>query len=507
MRIGIFNKTMVTTAMGLLVLVSGMVAAITPVAAQGPAFPEGAKAAVSSPADNEIAYAAKDRTIYRSDDGGQSWAEAATLPSVVTTITPANQDPSLVYIGTESGGIFRSFDEGTSWQAINDGLGMTPGAILEVSALAIDPQRDHVLVAATGYWLGTSQMHFSPLAIMASSDSGATWLQLTSLPLNGSRVTSLLPDASRPLAGSAQTQIGVTIEYDANVEALTALLADTNASSAQRVAAAQALGLVQGAAAIPVLTEALNSDDIRLAVAAAQALGAMQATQAVPALRQMLNSSNTASPSAAAEALAAIGTPEATDALFQALGNETTPSVQHAAKSAIEQPGSPAVAGLLALMANGAPTARRAAAEMLGWIADPASVDGLVTALQSEDPELRGQVAWALGEIGNSTAQQTLTTLAANDPNPDVRLQATQALAHQPEPPRMTFEPAAPETQLKGAQPVSTATIQNTGLRTPEWLSAILPALRWLILVIVLALVAFLPWYQTSRENRRQRHN
>ena len=164
-----------------------------PAGAQSPTLPTGAATTVFSPANDTIAYAAHGRTIYRSDNGGLTWIETATLPSVVTTIAAANHDPSLVYIGSESRGIYRSFDGGTSWQAVSDGLGMTPGAILEVSALAIDPHSDQGLIAATGYWLGTSQMRFSPVAIMASSDGGATWLELTSLPLNSGRITGLSP--------------------------------------------------------------------------------------------------------------------------------------------------------------------------------------------------------------------------------------------------------------------------------------------------------------------------
>ena len=100
-----------------------------------------------------------------------------------------------------------------------------------------------------------------------------------------------------------------------------------------------------------------------------------------------------------------------------------------------------------------------------------------MAALQTEDQELRGQVAWALGEIGNSTALQTLTALAANDPSADVRLQATQALAHLPEQPRVTVASTSPETELTVAQPSPMVVDQAREVRTPEWLSANLPSL------------------------------
>ena len=74
---------------------------------------------------------------------------------------------------------------------------MDPGVILGVSALGLDPQDDSLLYAATGYWLGTSQVRFSPAAIIVSSDSGATWRHFAQLPLSSQRIINLAVEANQ----------------------------------------------------------------------------------------------------------------------------------------------------------------------------------------------------------------------------------------------------------------------------------------------------------------------
>ena len=179
------------TALVIRLVILGGLAAALPAGAQAPTPREGATLVATSPVNAEVIYAAAGRTLHRSDDGGQTWTETALLPSAISALQPANHSIELVYAGTESTGIWRSFDRGQSWQASGEGLGMDPGVILGVSALGMDPEDDGLLYAATGYWLGTSQVHFSPVAIMISSDSGATWRHFAQLPLSSQHIISL----------------------------------------------------------------------------------------------------------------------------------------------------------------------------------------------------------------------------------------------------------------------------------------------------------------------------
>lgn len=500
MRNRFFSSAGVLLIAGL--LAATMFLAAAPVGAQAPTTPDGASLVAASTASPEVVYAAGGKAVYRSDDGGRTWTELAGVPSTVTALAPANHNPSLVYVGTQSSGALRSFDGGDTWQTIDEGLGMTPGVALEISALAVDAQNDNIVYAATGYWLGSTAMHFSPVAIVASTSGGSTWLPLAQLPLNSQRIVTLASAPGQPLTVVASDAQGTATTYQADANTLTALVASTEALVAQRAAAAYALGLLGDRSATPTLIVAAQSPDGQLAYRAAEALGALKAEEAVPTLHSILLAEDSPAPAAAANALAAIGTPEAMQALVAALGGDDLTAARHVAMGAFEQLGSQAVPTLVQATAEGSPATQRSAVEMLGWIADPAATPSLVVALQSTDELVRAQASWALGEIGSPAAQEALAAAAANDPSADVRLQATQALARLPEALAAATQPvvAAPATS---AQPI----VERQQLHTPAWLAANLPILRWLVLAIVLAGAAFLPWYQSVRENRRRRHN
>lgn len=470
--------------------------AVAPLAgAQAPVQLPADALVVASPADASILYAATGDVLYRSADAGQTWAEVASLPGTASVLLPANHSVELLYAGTLYDGIYRSIDGGESWQALNDGLGLLPGTMLDVSALALDPADDGLLYAATGYWLGSTELHFSPAELLVSPDGGANWLPLARLPLNGDRVESLAPVAGQRLAVQANGQV-----YRADVIALAGLMASPNATPARQAAASQALGLLGNQAAVPALLAELDSGNALLAARAAEALGNLRAEEAIPALGKLLLAENTATPSAAAHALAAIGTPEALDILYAALASDEMTPARHAAMGALENLGSPAVPGLLELAAAANPVAQRNAVEMLGWIADPAAQDGLLAALQAPDAQVRAQAAWALGELADPAAYSALAVAAEADASPDVRLQATQAMARLPEPAPETV--VAPEVVAVEAAPLTTEA--NSPLAAPLHL---LPILRWVVLALVLGLAALLPWYQSVREQRRRRPN
>ncbi len=140
---------------------------------------EGIQAIAVVPNQNHLLYAGVSlanpplHTVYRSDDTGRTWHElGARLPSRVTTIAAA-RDPEVLYLGTESMGVFKSLDGGKSWFSASLGLGPMPNAT--VTALGLDPQDDARLYATIGYWFGTSEPHFASLGTWVSTDAGASW--------------------------------------------------------------------------------------------------------------------------------------------------------------------------------------------------------------------------------------------------------------------------------------------------------------------------------------------
>ena len=91
------------------------------------------------------ASAAGGAGLFKSTDGGQSWATLNGLPAgdvSIVTIDPRN--PSTLYVVSYLNGIFRSTDGGASWIAVNSGLTAT-----YVSALIVDGQTPSTVYAAT----------------------------------------------------------------------------------------------------------------------------------------------------------------------------------------------------------------------------------------------------------------------------------------------------------------------------------------------------------------------
>ena len=98
-------------------------------------------------------------------------------------VSPA--DANVVYVGTESLGLFKSADGGATWAAVNKSLGEEPGMPVGAAALAIDPNDPNRIFVAKGVWIGTSQARLFPRGVLMSADGGQTW-QVVGFPANDS---------------------------------------------------------------------------------------------------------------------------------------------------------------------------------------------------------------------------------------------------------------------------------------------------------------------------------
>ncbi|CAG0965789.1 Xyloglucanase [Burkholderiales bacterium] len=78
-------------------------------------------------------------------------------------------DPTRVYLGAATGGIWISTDTGNTWSAVNDFA-----SSLTISSLAQDPNDVNVLYAGTGEWVAG----FRGVGIMKSTNRGASWTRL-----------------------------------------------------------------------------------------------------------------------------------------------------------------------------------------------------------------------------------------------------------------------------------------------------------------------------------------
>jgi photosystem II stability/assembly factor-like uncharacterized protein len=117
--------------------------------------------------------------VLKSTDGGMTWVGTGLTMSNVHALAIDPQNPSIVYAGTD-GGVFKTFDGGANWSAINSGL-----TALSVSTLTINALNSITLYAGT-YAGGVFEMtdHTPQLSIDAAQYCvGTPWnLKLSNAP-------------------------------------------------------------------------------------------------------------------------------------------------------------------------------------------------------------------------------------------------------------------------------------------------------------------------------------
>jgi len=111
-----------------------------------------------------VAYAATTNLgLLKTTDGGLSWtASNEGLPSGVALLSVACHpaDPAAIFVGLDRAGIYRSSDGGASWSPVSAGL--NPESI--ISSIVIDPAHPDILFAS-------DRMS----GVYNSSDGGSTW--------------------------------------------------------------------------------------------------------------------------------------------------------------------------------------------------------------------------------------------------------------------------------------------------------------------------------------------
>lgn len=120
--------------------------------------------------------------VFRSEDEGRSWELAGLRGEAVRVLEIAPSRPEELVAGTRSG-VFRSTDQGKSWARISP-----PGdqEIRNVDSLAIDPRDSRVIFVGTFHlpWL--------------TRDGGKTWKAVTAGIIDDSDIMSLRVDAANP---------------------------------------------------------------------------------------------------------------------------------------------------------------------------------------------------------------------------------------------------------------------------------------------------------------------
>lgn len=121
---------------------------------------------------NKMASQSKDAGLWEWE-----WLEPSNIGGRIRTLLPDPNNSNKIWIGSASGGIWKTVDGGANWSAVNDFL-----PSLSISSLAFDPSSTNIMYAATGE--GYTDYYLSDAlpgsGIFKSTDGGNTWNQLAS---------------------------------------------------------------------------------------------------------------------------------------------------------------------------------------------------------------------------------------------------------------------------------------------------------------------------------------
>ena len=115
---------------------------------------------------------------YRFTSASSNWQQTGLGGYNVQSVAVFPGDGQIVYAGTDSGGVFKTTDGGTSWTAINAGLTNS-----DVRCLAIDPANSQVVYAGT--WGG---------GVFKTTDGGTSWTAVNTGLLKNYQIRSFAID-------------------------------------------------------------------------------------------------------------------------------------------------------------------------------------------------------------------------------------------------------------------------------------------------------------------------
>ena len=134
------------------------------------------------PAPGHVFHTMQNYTASRSASGnwrplGPNFNQATDqgdIPGVgrINTVAFHPSDPNTIYVGAPQGGLWRSTDNGLSWNPLTDDL-----PSLGVSAILIDPNDPSIIYIGTGDRDASDAVG---LGVFKSTDNGLSWTQMTS---------------------------------------------------------------------------------------------------------------------------------------------------------------------------------------------------------------------------------------------------------------------------------------------------------------------------------------
>ena len=121
---------------------------------------------------------------------GQTYSAARVLVSGrVTGIAIDPTAPDTIYLGTAQGGVWKSTNNGVTWEPKTDNE-----VSLAVGALALDSNSSQTVYVGTGEGNFSGDSYYG-LGILKSTDGGTTWVNLASTTFLGARFCRLIVDS------------------------------------------------------------------------------------------------------------------------------------------------------------------------------------------------------------------------------------------------------------------------------------------------------------------------
>jgi len=155
------------------------------------------------PKNPDIIYIATNDYIYKTRDGGKTWANLSRGMShsrvIAMAIDPAY--PATVYAGTKGDAVYRSYDGGQRWVSQRSGLDDATISSV-VNQFVFDPQDNTHLFAAT------------TMGVFESKNAGDSWTKRMEGMKEVLMVVSLEMDPTRPAILYAGTSGGVYKSVD-----------------------------------------------------------------------------------------------------------------------------------------------------------------------------------------------------------------------------------------------------------------------------------------------------
>ncbi|MCK6606059.1 MAG: T9SS type A sorting domain-containing protein [Ignavibacteriaceae bacterium] len=145
------------------------------------------------PTNPDIAYIGVSAGgLWKTTDGGQNWSDLSGFLNTITfgAIEIDKNNPNVIYAGTgemiaggysiayAGDGLYKSTDDGASWQHITNGFGSRTA----FGAIKVHPTNSNIVVAAVG--IGNTNIGYADGngGIWRSTDAGASWSRTLEVP-------------------------------------------------------------------------------------------------------------------------------------------------------------------------------------------------------------------------------------------------------------------------------------------------------------------------------------